>query len=53
LAYKRKFGYIITDSSLIYGVNLPLTSVVIEDELLDYSSLGNIFQLMGRAGRVG
>eukprot|EP00808_Paulinella_micropora_P014507 g15060.t1 len=38
---------------IVYGTNLPFANVVIEPAFAESSSQGTLFQLMGRAGRVG
>ena len=49
----RKLAFLISDESICYGANYPLSHVVIEDEFSEKHSIGTIFQLIGRAGRVG
>jgi replicative superfamily II helicase len=53
LACKKRFPFIVSDDSICYGINLPLNTVIIEDNLINKRSFNTILQLMGRAGRVG
>lgn len=48
-----QLAFLISDDSICYGANYPLNHVVIEDEIAENHSIGTIFQLMGRTGRVG
>lgn len=48
-----KLSFLISDDSICYGANYPFSHVVIEDEIAENRSIGTIFQLLGRAGRVG
>ena len=53
MAADRKLAFLISDESICYGANYPLSHVVITDEFAENHSIGTIFQLAGRAGRVG
>ena len=46
-------SFLIADDSISYGANYPFESVIILDELAKDHSINTLFQLMGRAGRVG
>ena len=46
-------GFVFADRSIVYGTNLPFSNVFISPDFAKASSLNTIFQLMGRAGRVG
>ena len=46
-------AFMISDDSIAYGVNFPLSHVIIEDEVANRRSMMSILQMMGRAGRVG
>lgn len=53
LASEGKLSFLISDDNISYGANYPFSHVVITDEVVDNHSLLTIFQLAGRAGRVG
>lgn len=53
LASDGKLAYLIADSSICYGTNYPINRVIITDEFANVHSINTLFQLMGRAGRVG
>jgi hypothetical protein len=53
LASDGRLAYLISDSSICYGTNYPINRVFITDEFALKHSINTIFQLMGRAGRVG
>lgn len=53
LAAEGRLAFLISDSSISYGANYPLSNVLIDDDLAEQHSVGTIMQLMGRAGRVG
>lgn len=53
LASEGKLAFIIADSSICYGTNYPINRVIIVDDFANKHSINTLFQLMGRAGRVG
>lgn len=53
LASDGSLAYLIADSSICYGTNYPINRVIITDEFASNHSINTLFQLMGRAGRVG
>lgn len=53
LTAKSQLSFLVSDSSISYGANYPFYHVVIEDEMASKRSMRTLFQLMGRAGRVG
>lgn len=53
LASSNFLAYIICDESLCYGTNFPISNVVLTDNLAEKLSMNEMFQLIGRAGRVG
>lgn len=53
LTQEKKLAFLITDASFSYGANYPFNHVIISDDLANNHSIGTIFQLLGRAGRVG
>jgi hypothetical protein len=53
LAEQGSIVYLVTDRSLCFGTNFPISNVILLDSLADSLSLNEIFQLIGRAGRVG
>ena len=48
-----KLSFLISDDNICYGANYPFSHVVINDDICLNHSIGTIFQLLGRAGRVG
>lgn len=53
LASQNYLAYIITDHSLAYGTNFPISNVILCDDLVTKLNMNEMFQLVGRAGRVG
>ena len=53
LASNNELAFIIADNSICYGTNYPINRVFITKEFSNEHSIFTIFQLMGRAGRVG
>ena len=53
LASEGSLAYIVADSSICYGTNYPINRVIITDEFANNHNINTLFQLMGRAGRVG
>lgn len=53
MASDGKLAYIIADNSICFGTNYPINRVIITDEFASLHSINTLFQLMGRAGRVG
>ena len=53
LASQNFLAYIITDQSLCYGTNFPISNVILCDDLVTKLNMNEMFQLVGRAGRVG
>jgi hypothetical protein len=53
MASAGNLAYLIADSSICYGTNYPINRVIITKEFADSHSINTLFQLMGRAGRVG
>jgi len=52
-ARNRQLAYLFADRSIVYGTNLPFSNVFVSEDFAEVSSLNTLFQLMGRAGRVG
>jgi hypothetical protein len=48
-----KLAYIVADSSIAYGTNVPINNVIVTKDFTDVHSLNTIYQLISRAGRVG
>ncbi|ARF09724.1 hypothetical protein Indivirus_2_103 [Indivirus ILV1] len=48
-----KLSFLIADDNICYGANYPFSHVIIDEEIAKSHSIGTIFQLLGRAGRVG
>jgi len=48
-----QLAFLISDDSICYGANYPFGHVVVEDEFAMDHSIGTMFQLWGRAGRMG
>ena len=53
LASQNHLAYIIADESLCYGTNFPISNVILTDTLASKLNMNEMFQLIGRAGRVG
>lgn len=53
MASMSQLAFIISDKSLSNGVNFPISNVILLDDLASGLELNEIFQLVGRAGRVG
>tara|TARA_Y100000389_G_scaffold92145_1_gene88719 strand:- start:10626 stop:13328 length:2703 start_codon:yes stop_codon:yes gene_type:complete len=53
LASKGSLAFVISDYDICYGTNYPFNTVIITDDFAYHHSLNTLFQLMGRAGRVG
>jgi hypothetical protein len=53
LATQGKLAYVISDNNISYGTNYPFGKVIILDDFVNSHSVNTLFQLMGRAGRVG
>lgn len=49
----NQLSYIVSDRALCSGVNFPISNVILLDDLGNNLELNEIFQLVGRAGRVG
>jgi hypothetical protein len=52
-AEKGELAFVISDESICYGANYPFGHVIVEDEFALKHSIGTMFQLWGRAGRIG
>jgi hypothetical protein len=48
-----KLAYIVADSSIAYGTNVPINNVIVTKDFSDIHSINTIYQLISRAGRVG
>jgi hypothetical protein len=48
-----KLAYIVADSSIAYGTNVPINNVIVTKDFSDVHSINTIYQLISRAGRVG
>jgi replicative superfamily II helicase len=53
LAADGSLAVVIADNSISYGTNYPFGRVIITEDFSDAYSVYTLFQLMGRAGRVG
>ena len=53
LASNNKLVYLVADSSICYGTNYSIGTVIVTDNFMNNHSMNTIFQLIGRAGRVG
>jgi hypothetical protein len=53
LANEGRLAFLVADGSICYGTNYPITCVIVTDEFMSNHSLNTLFQVMGRAGRVG
>lgn len=48
-----KLPFVVSTYEICYGTNYPFNTTIITDSFSDNHSLNTLFQLMGRAGRVG
>lgn len=53
LALAGQLAYLVADDTISYGTNYPINRVFIPDEFIENHSINTVFQLLGRAGRVG
>jgi hypothetical protein len=53
MASSGQLAYIVSDISICYGTNYPINRVIVTDEFAKNHSINTLFQLFGRAGRVG
>ena len=53
LMEEGRLAYIVADSSIAYGTNVPINIVVVTKDFSDNHSINTIYQLISRAGRVG
>lgn len=53
MASNGSLAYLISDIAICYGTNYPIYRVFITKEFAKSNSINTIFQLLGRAGRVG
>ena len=52
-ASKGKLAYLVADNSISFGTNYPFGKVIVSEDFSLSHSIYTLFQLMGRAGRVG
>jgi hypothetical protein len=52
-ASKGRLAYIVADNSISFGTNYPVSQIIVEKNFSDTYSIYTMFQLLGRAGRVG
>ncbi len=53
MASNGQLAFLISDDGICYGANYPFSHVIIHDDVADSHSISTLFQLAGRAGRVG
>lgn len=53
MASSKQLAFLVSDDTVCYGANYPFSHVVVEDSVAERHSIGTVFQLLGRAGRVG
>lgn len=53
LANKGKLVFLIANHSISYGTNYPINRVIIMKDYAQKHSINTLYQVMGRAGRVG
>jgi len=53
MASEGKLAFLVSDGSINYGANYHIGHVIVFDDLAKKHSIGTLFQLWGRAGRVG
>lgn len=52
-AKANQLAYLISKTDILYGANFPLNNIIIEKDFSLVFSINTIFQIMGRAGRMG
>jgi len=52
-AVEGKLAFIVSNKSLAFGANFPINNVIITKNFGEYLTINTLFQIMGRAGRVG
>jgi len=53
MASLGQLAYIIGDVSICYGTDYPINKIIVTNEFAEKHSIYTLFQLFGRAGRVG
>ena len=53
LAAEGKLAYMVADNSITFGTNYPFGKIVVCEDFSNTHSIYTLFQLLGRAGRVG
>ena len=53
LAADGKLAYMVADNSITFGTNYPFGEVIVNEDFSNTHSVYTLFQLLGRAGRVG
>jgi hypothetical protein len=49
----NQLAIVVSNKKIIYGSNYPIRTVITDDEFSEKHSMNSLFQLFGRAGRVG
>jgi len=49
---ERRLAYMVANEQIIFGANFPLNNVIVTEDLKSLT-INNLFQLLGRTGRVG
>ena len=52
-AQNNELSYIVSDNNITFGANLPLNNIIIPEPFSDWMNINKLFQLIGRAGRIG
>jgi hypothetical protein len=53
MATSGSLSYLVADNSISYGTNFPIGIVIVSEDFFNTHSINTIFQLLGRAGRIG
>ena len=53
LATRGQLAYIVSDKSIIYGINIPVNYILVDNEFSQSCNVFELVQLFGRAGRLG
>ena len=53
LAYKDIFKFIMSDPSIIFGTNINITLIDINENMSSIMTRNKMYQMIGRAGRIG
>lgn len=53
MAENNSLAYLVSDIAISFGINYPINKILVMEDFSNKYSLNTLFQLFGRAGRVG